>query len=73
MVYIPMVNGEDFSGLMLGVFSVQHLRDTILAERIGSGYSMAIFDANEEIYGRHHAGQLRVGQQSLSRLLRHDL
>ncbi len=57
MVYIPMVNGEDFGGLMLGVFSVQRLLDTILAERIGSGYSMAIFDENEQIYGRHHAGE----------------
>ena len=57
MVYIPIVTGEDFGGLILGVFSVQRLLDNILAERIGSGYSIEIFDENEEIYGRHHAGQ----------------
>jgi two-component system sensor histidine kinase/response regulator len=44
-------------GFMLGIFSVQRLLDTIIEERIGTGYSIAVFDGSEEIYGRHHAGK----------------
>jgi PAS domain S-box-containing protein len=58
MVYIPILRGEDFDGLILGAFSVQRLLDTILEEKLGNGYSIAIFDGDEEIYGRHHAGTL---------------
>jgi PAS domain S-box-containing protein len=57
MVYIPIVNGETFGGLILGVFSVQRLLDAILAEKIGNGYSIAIFDEHEGIYGRHYASE----------------
>jgi PAS domain-containing protein len=58
MVYVPILRGEDFDGLILGIFSVQRLLDTILEENLGDGYSIAIFDENQEIYGRHHAGTL---------------
>jgi sensor domain CHASE-containing protein len=52
MVYIPMFSGEDFGGFLMGIFSVQRLLEAILAERIGSGYSIAVFDENGEIYDR---------------------
>ena len=58
LVYIPILSEEDFDGFILGVFSVRRLLDTILGEKLSDGYSIAIFDGDEEIYGRHHASTL---------------
>jgi PAS domain-containing protein len=58
MVYIPIFSGEDFGGFLMGIFSVRRILDSILAERIGSGYSIAIFDENGEIYGRSDQSKL---------------
>ena len=58
LVYIPILSGEDFDGLILGVFSVRRLLDMIFEEKLGGSYSIAIFDGDDEIYGRHHAGTL---------------
>jgi hypothetical protein len=41
MVYVPILRGEDFDGLILGIFSVQPSLDTILDEKLGDGYSIA--------------------------------
>ena len=53
MVYTPFLRGKDFDDLILGAFSVRRLLDTILEEKLGDGYSIAIFDGGGEIYGRH--------------------
>jgi PAS domain S-box-containing protein len=74
MVYIPILSGEDFGGFILGIFSMPRLLDSILAERIGSGYSIAIFDENGEIYGRSLEGKsddLKWGHETVISLYGH--
>ena len=55
LVYVPIFQGEDFRGFIVGVFKVQELLDTILEEdeNIKRGYSITVSDGEEEIYNRN--------------------
>ncbi|MFQ5829716.1 MAG: PAS domain S-box protein, partial [Candidatus Methylomirabilia bacterium] len=55
LAYVPLFPGGDFHGFILGVFRVAKLLDAILAEKIALGYSVAVFDGEEEIYSRYDA------------------
>lgn len=59
LIYVPIFQGEDFRGFILGVFRVQELLDTILKEdeNIKRGYSITVSDGEEEIYSRNVASR----------------
>jgi len=48
--YVPSLSGETFNGIIVGVFRVQELLEAILHEHVAPGYTVAIFDGEEEIY-----------------------
>ncbi|MCZ6491327.1 MAG: response regulator [Acidobacteria bacterium] len=52
MVFVPLFVGEHFDGFILGVFHIQELLDPLLSEQASLGYSVAVFDGEEEIYRR---------------------
>jgi len=52
LVYIPIFQGENCGGIIVGVFRVQELLDTILHEQVAPRYSIALFDGEEKIYSR---------------------
>ncbi|KAB8316775.1 diguanylate cyclase [Tolypothrix campylonemoides VB511288] len=55
LVYVPMFQGENFGGFIVGVFRIQELLDTILEddENLKRGYSITVSDGEEEIYSRN--------------------
>ncbi|HEC18533.1 MAG TPA: PAS domain S-box protein [Gammaproteobacteria bacterium] len=74
LVYIPLYIDEAFDGFMLGVFKIQALFDTIMANTADTAdmadmadmanHSIHVFDGEEEIYHRgHFAGDEEVWQQ----------
>ena len=54
---VPIFQGETFGGIILGSFQAQTLFDTILGDDIASGFSVAIYDGEEEIYRRSNDGR----------------
>ena len=52
MVFVPLFVGEHFDGFILGVFRIRELLDPLLSEQASLGYSIAVFDGEEEIYRR---------------------
>ena len=57
LVYIPIFQGENCGGIIVGVFRVQELLDTILHEQVAPRYSIALFDGEEKIYSRPDSNQ----------------
>ena len=67
LVYIPIFQGENCGGIMVGVFRVQELLDTILHEQVAPRYSIALFDGEEKIYSRPDSNsrhQRKWGQET---------
>ncbi len=50
IVYVPIFNAENFDGFICGVFRFKKLFDNILSKEITHGFSIALFDNEEEIY-----------------------
>ena len=55
LVLVPLRQGEDFAGFMVGLFAFQELLDAVL-RNIAPGYAVAIFGDGEEVYRRGAAG-----------------
>ena len=55
LVCVPLFTGPsaDFEGVLVGVFLVQESLDFILSDNVANGYSIAVFDGDEEIYGHY--------------------
>ena len=51
-VNVPVFEGADFGGFMIGIFRVQELFDFILHQHVAAGYAIAVYDDEEEIYKR---------------------
>ena len=49
---VPVFDGADFGGFMIGIFRVQELFDFILHQHVAAGYAIAVYDDEEEIYKR---------------------
>ena len=67
LVYIPIFQGENCGGIIVGVFRVQELLDTILHEEVAPRYSIALFDGEEQIYSRPDSNrrhQKKWGQET---------
>ena len=67
LVYIPIFQGENCGGIIVGVFRVQELLDTILHEQVAPRYSIALFDGEEKIYSRPDSNsrhQRKWGQET---------
>ena len=67
LVYIPIFQGENCGGIIVGVFRVQELLDTILHEEVAPRYSIALFDGEEKIYSRPDSNsrhQRKWGQET---------
>ena len=52
LIYVPLYPKRKFDGFILGVFEVEEFLDQVLSDEIISGYSISIFDEDEEIYRR---------------------
>ncbi len=52
VVYVPIVNGEEFEGLIIGVLHLQKWLDMVTVAVPESDYSMTVSIANEEVYRR---------------------
>lgn len=50
LVYVPIFQKQKFDGFIAGVFRVEQLLDTILDDQLLHGYSLVVFDGNEEVY-----------------------
>jgi signal transduction histidine kinase len=50
LVYIPLFRGKEFDGVIIGAFNFKEVLDAILYEHVTSGYSLAIFDKQREVY-----------------------
>lgn len=60
LVCVPIFQGEDLSGFIVGIFRVQELLDLLVDEMKEEGsavlkYSLAVFDDDRKVYDRHHA------------------
>ena len=55
LVYIPIFRGQECAGLIIGVFRVQELLNSILHEHVTPEYGVAVFDAATPIYRATHA------------------
>jgi len=55
LVLVPLRQGEDFAGFMVGLFAFQELLDAVL-RNVAPGYAVAIFGDGEEVYRRGAAG-----------------
>ena len=51
MAWVPVVQGQNVEGFIVGIFAFQDLLDAIL-KNIAPGYAIALFDGAEEIYRR---------------------
>jgi PAS domain S-box-containing protein len=60
-VYVPMMAGGQFDGFIAGMFRVQDLLDVILVHE-APRYSVAIFEAEKEIYSRYSSGRKYEGK-----------
>ena len=64
LVYVPIFQGEDFQGFIVGVFRAQKLFDAILKAKVKAphDYSIVVFEGEDEIYsqnivtGKHKQG-----------------
>jgi sensor domain CHASE-containing protein len=54
-VLVPLRQGQDFAGFMVGVFAFQDLLEALL-KNIATSYAVAIFSDGEEVYRRGAAG-----------------
>lgn len=54
-VLVPLRQGQDFVGFMVGVFAFQDLLEALL-KNIATSYAVAIFSDGEEVYRRSAAG-----------------
>jgi signal transduction histidine kinase/sensor domain CHASE-containing protein/ActR/RegA family two-component response regulator len=57
LVSIPTFPGNGPDGMIVGIFSVQETVDTILNQTVAPGYSISIFDGQEQIYSRNFAAE----------------
>jgi signal transduction histidine kinase/putative methionine-R-sulfoxide reductase with GAF domain len=55
-VYVPVIVGGQFEGVIAGIFRVEALLDALLAH-VAPGYGLAVFEGTQEIYGRYEAGR----------------
>ena len=55
LVLVPLRQGEDFAGFMVGFFAFRELLDAVLSN-VAPGYAVAIFGDGEEVYRRGAAG-----------------
>lgn len=55
LVYVPIFQGKDFQGFIVGVFRAQKLFDGILKakENVAHDYSIVVFEGEDEIYSRN--------------------
>jgi len=53
-IYVPIYLGDDFAGLVGGVFRIKKLFDFILTREILAGISIAIYEDDEEIYRKNY-------------------
>lgn len=53
-IYIPIFQGEQFSGIIAGVVGFQELFDPTLHDVLTPGYGLAIFDGREELHRYTH-------------------
>lgn len=51
-IYVPIFRGEQFNGIIAGAVGVREMLDATLHEMLDPGYSLAVFDGQEELY-RH--------------------
>ena len=49
MVFVPLFVGERFDGYIVGIFRILESLDPLLSEHASLGYSIALFDGEEEI------------------------
>lgn len=54
-VLVPLRQGQDFAGFMVGVFAFQDLLEALL-KNVATSYAVAIFSDGEEVYRRGAAG-----------------
>ena len=52
-VYVPIFQAGVIHGLIVGVFRVQPLLDTLLKD-IAPGFAITVFDGKDDIFDRHH-------------------
>ena len=52
LVFVPLFVGERFDGYMTGTFWIQQLLEPFLADRALLGYSITLFEGEEEIVNR---------------------
>jgi diguanylate cyclase (GGDEF)-like protein len=67
LAFVPIFQGETFGGFILGVFRAQTMLDRLLGDDIAPGYSIAVYDEEEEIYRRSDDGrqhQMGWGQET---------
>ncbi len=67
LAFVPIFRGETFGGFILGVFRAQTLLGALLGDEITPGYSIAVYDGEEEIYRRSDDGrqhQIGWGQET---------
>lgn len=55
MAAVPIFRGARFEGFIVGVFKARELLDDILRRESGRGFSFAVLNAGEEIYGQYGA------------------
>ena len=55
LVYVPIFEGKDFQGFIVGVFRAQKLLDTTLKakENAADNYSISVFEGEDEIYSQN--------------------
>jgi len=53
LVFVPIYLKEGFDGMILGVFRIQKLFDMVMLTTELSGYSFAVFDGENQIYGKN--------------------
>lgn len=52
LVNVPIFSSEGFDGLIVGVFQMQSLLDTLLREHIAPGYAIAVTEGGRPLYRR---------------------
>jgi len=62
LVFVPVFAENKLVGFLLGVFRYQELFDSILQD-VGQNYWMAVYDGDEEIYGRSGSDSRRAEAQ----------
>lgn len=53
---LPIYEGNDFQGAILGAFRLKDILDGILAREAAQGYSVKVFDGTDELYSHEAAG-----------------